>query len=232
MSVLAFSVPITPSRSKASLLMRRLRNVSGKSYWKRTLMISAEVKYVNGEEAKRLIDEEGYSILDIRDKTQYDRAHINSCRHIPLFIENNDNDIGTIVKRTIHNNFVGILFGLPFTKLNPEFVEAVKSQFPSDSKLLVVCQEGLRSAVAASKLESEGFQYISCITSGLQSLKPGTFESTGTVELQNAGKAGLVTIQGKISVVLGTVLICALLFITLFPDQAEKILQANPQDRS
>jgi hypothetical protein len=35
----------------------------------------------------------------------------------------------------------------------------------------------------------------------------GTFESVGKSELQNAGKAGLVTIQGKISVVLGTVLI-------------------------
>jgi hypothetical protein len=79
----------------------------------------------------------------------------------------------------------------------------------------------------------------------------GTFESVGKSELQNAGKAGLVTIQGKISVVLGTVLISkitylttlfhinllhqlttlsyecssagAYLFITFFPDQAEKL---------
>ena len=36
----------------------------------------------------------------------------------------------------------------------------------------------------------------------------GTFDSLGTTELQDAGKAGLVTIQGKISAVLGTVLIC------------------------
>lgn len=36
----------------------------------------------------------------------------------------------------------------------------------------------------------------------------GTFESVGSTELQDAGKAGLVTIQGKISAVLGTVLVC------------------------
>lgn len=36
----------------------------------------------------------------------------------------------------------------------------------------------------------------------------GTFDSVGSKELQDAGKAGLVTIQGKISAVLGTVLIC------------------------
>jgi hypothetical protein len=46
--------------------------------------------------------------------------------------------------------------------------------------------------------------------------------------LQNAGKAGLVQIQGKISAVLGTVLICAYLFITFFPDQAEKLIQLVP----
>lgn len=55
----------------------------------------------------------------------------------------------------------------------------------------------------------------------------GTFDSVGTTKLQDAGKAGLVTIQGKISAVLGTVLICAYLFITLFPDQAEKLLQMS-----
>lgn len=186
------------------------------------------MRFVNGEEAKKLVAEEGYVVLDVRDKTQYDRAHIKSSYHVPLFIENTDNDVGTIVKRTLHNNFSGLFYGLPFTKPNPDFVQAVKGQFPPDSKLLLVCQEGLRSAAAANKLDREGFQNISCVTSGLQSVKPGTFESVGSVELENAGKAGLVTIQGKISAVLGTVLICAYLFVTFFPDQAEKLLAMSP----
>lgn len=92
-----------------------------------------------------------------------------------------------------------------------------------------------RSAAAASRLEEAGYDNIACVTSGLQSVKPGlfpfsfifnllkirtlneilmvlvslgTFESVGSTELQNAGKAGLITIQGKISAVLGTVLVC------------------------
>lgn len=36
----------------------------------------------------------------------------------------------------------------------------------------------------------------------------GVFDTVGSTELKDAGKAGLVTIQGKISAVLGTVLIC------------------------
>ncbi|KAI7742714.1 hypothetical protein M8C21_018498 [Ambrosia artemisiifolia] len=192
------------------------------------LRINAEISYVNGEEAKRLVTEEGYSIVDVRDRIQYERAHIKSCRHVPLFIENKDNDPGTIVKRQLHNNFSGLFYGLPFTKPNPEFVQSVKTEFSPDSKILIVCQEGLRSAGAANKLEAAGFQNIACITSGLQSVKPGWFDVEGSTELQDAGKGGLVQVQGKISAVLGTVLICAYLFITFFPDQAEKILALFP----
>lgn len=193
-----------------------------------SLRITAEINYVNADDAKKLVAEEGYAIVDVRDKTQFERAHIKSCYHVPLFIENKDNDPGTIIKRTLHNNFSGLFFGLPFTKPNPDFVQSVKSQFSPESKILLVCQEGLRSTAAACKLEEAGFQNIACITSGLQSVKPGTFESVGSTDLEKAGKAGLVTVQGKISAVLGTILVCAFLFITFFPDQAEKLLQMAP----
>ncbi|KAG2686971.1 hypothetical protein I3760_09G031800 [Carya illinoinensis] len=204
------------------------RTLPGKLNHRKNLNVKAEVNYVDAEEAKKLIAVEEYAILDVRDKSQYDRAHIKSCRHVPLFIENKDGDFGTIIKRTLHNNFSGLFFGLPFTKPNPDFVQSIKSQFSPESKLLLVCQEGLRSVAAANKLEHAGFQNIACITSGLQSAKSGTFDSVGTTELQDAGKAGLITIQGKISAVLGTVLICAYLFITFFPEQAEKLFQIAP----
>lgn len=194
----------------------------------RRFSIKAEVKFVNAEKAKELVEVDGYTVLDVRDKTQFERAHIKSCTHVPLFVENKDNDPGTIIKRQLHNNFSGLFFGLPFTKPNPEFVQSVKSQFPPQSKILVVCQEGLRSTAAASKLEEAGFENVACITSGLQTVKPGTFDSVGSTELENAGKAGLVTIQGKISTVLGTILVCAYIFVTFFPDQAEKIFQLVP----
>ncbi|XP_042463446.1 rhodanese-like domain-containing protein 9, chloroplastic [Zingiber officinale] len=217
MAVLEFSVTSTP---RFRFLQHRKRAPAA---------VRGEVRYVNGDEAKKLVSEEGFKILDVRDRIQYERAHVaGPCYHVPLFIENKDNDIGTIIKRQVHNNFAGLFFGLAFTKPNPDFIQSVKKQLPEDTKLLVVCQEGLRSAGAADKLDEAGYDNIACLTSGLQSLTPGTFESVGSTELQNAGKAGLVTIQGKISAVLGTVLICAFLFITFFPEQAEKLLQMSP----
>ncbi|OIT04328.1 PREDICTED: rhodanese-like domain-containing protein 9, chloroplastic [Nicotiana attenuata] len=227
-----YSPSLLSSRSNlgSSLLVVKYRGgiVTGKPLRRSAFEIKAEVEFVNADEAKKLVAVEGYAVLDVRDKTQFERAHIKNCYHVPLFIENTDNDLGTIVKRQLHNNFSGLFYGLPFTKPNPEFVQSVKSQFSPESKLLLVCQEGLRSAAAAQRLDEAGYDNIACITSGLQTVKPGTFDSVGSKELQDAGKAGLVTIQGKISAVLGTVLICALLFITLFPDQAEQILALVP----
>ncbi|KAK7259495.1 hypothetical protein RIF29_25103 [Crotalaria pallida] len=220
----------TSNLGTSSLVLKthNARAVPGKLPGRRSLTVKADVNYVNADQAKELVAVEGYTVLDVRDRIQFERAHIKSCYHVPLFIENKDNDLGTIVNRTLHNNFSGLFYGLPFTKPNPDFVQSVKSQFPPESKLLVVCQEGLRSAAAAQKLEQAGFSNVASMTSGLQKVKPGTFDSVGSTELQDAGKAGLVTIQGKISAVLGTVLVCAYLFITFFPDQAEKLFQFVP----
>ena len=70
------------------------RAISGRPIRQRNLSIRAEVNFVNAEEAKKLITVEGYAVLDVRDKSQFDRAHIKSCYHVPLFIENKDNDPG------------------------------------------------------------------------------------------------------------------------------------------
>ena len=67
-----------------------------KPYAKKGFLVRADVNYVNAEEAKRLVGEENFSVLDVRDKSQYERSHIQSSYHIPLFVENKDNDPGSI----------------------------------------------------------------------------------------------------------------------------------------
>lgn len=76
------------------------KSVSRNVIRRRNLRIAAEVRFVNAEEAKELIAVEGYSVVDVRDKTQFERAHIKSCHHIPLFIQNEDNDLGENLSST------------------------------------------------------------------------------------------------------------------------------------
>jgi hypothetical protein len=59
------------------------------------------------------------------------------------------------------------------------------------------------------------------------SMQAGIFEKEGPKELEDAGKAGLVTIQGQFSIVLGTILVLAYLFLQFFPDQAEQLFFTN-----
>jgi rhodanese-related sulfurtransferase len=66
--------------------------------------VRAEVSFVDGDEAKRLVAEEGYTVLDIRDGTQRERAHIKASTHVPLFVENQDNDIGMYVCKMRRRN--------------------------------------------------------------------------------------------------------------------------------
>ena len=72
----------------------RLATRVHRPYRRRIALVRADVNFVNAGEAKRLVSEEGYTILDVRDRTQYERAHIKSSYHVPLFIENQDNDLG------------------------------------------------------------------------------------------------------------------------------------------
>lgn len=65
-------------------------------------VVRAEVSFVDADEAKRLVGEEGYTVLDIRDRAQRERAHIKSSTHVPLFIENQDNDIGSKQLSPVH----------------------------------------------------------------------------------------------------------------------------------
>lgn len=59
------------------------------------MVLKAEVDFVDAEKATELIAQ-GYAVLDVRDRIQFERAHIKNCYHVPLFIENKDNDIGTL----------------------------------------------------------------------------------------------------------------------------------------
>lgn len=52
------------------------------------------MQYLDQEEAKKMVSEEGYTVVDIRDGSQYDRSHIAKSVHVPLFIANEDMDPG------------------------------------------------------------------------------------------------------------------------------------------
>lgn len=109
------------ARSARSNLSLRRRSAGGGA-----IGVRAEVSFVDGDEAKRLVAEEGYTVLDIRDRTQRERAHIKNSAHVPLFVENDDGDIGNTNTPLLSLSLSSVLVFYFFYFKRPNYVDSDK----------------------------------------------------------------------------------------------------------
>jgi rhodanese-related sulfurtransferase len=97
----------------------------------------ATVQRVSPQEAKRLIDEEGYLYLDVRSEPEYAAGHPAGAHNVPLM-------------------FAGAGGMTP----NPDFLAVVSALYPKDAKLIVGCRSGQRSLRAAEALTAAGYTAV------------------------------------------------------------------------
>lgn len=86
------------------------------------------------EEAKTLIDQEGYSYVDVRSVGEFQAGHPTGAYNVPLLEP-------------------GPMGMTP----NPDFMAVMEKLFPKESKLVVGCKAGGRSMRAAGMLEAAGY---------------------------------------------------------------------------
>ena len=102
-------------------------------------------KRVSPDEAKALMDGQGYVYLDVRSVPEFQAGHPAGAYNIPL-------------------NHAGPAGMAP----NPDFLAVVEKAFPKDAPLIVGCQGGGRSARAAALLEANGFTNVVDQTGGFE----------------------------------------------------------------
>jgi rhodanese-related sulfurtransferase len=95
------------------------------------------VKRISPEEAKALIDGEGYAYLDVRSIPEFEAGHPTGAFNVPL-------------------NHMGAAGMSP----NPEFLSVVEKSFPRDAKLVVGCKGGGRSLRAAELMQAAGYTSV------------------------------------------------------------------------
>ena len=95
------------------------------------------VKRVSPEEAKKLIDEEGYVYVDVRSLPEFEAGHPEGAFNVPL----------------MHQGPAGMA-------PNPDFLEVMEKGFPKTARLVLGCKAGGRSARAAAVLEAAGFTSV------------------------------------------------------------------------
>jgi len=91
-------------------------------------------KRVSPDEAKALIDQDGYVYVDVRSLPEFEGGHPQGAYNVPL----------------MHQGPEGMA-------PNPEFLSVMERAFPRDARLVLGCRGGGRSQRAASLLESAGY---------------------------------------------------------------------------
>ncbi|KAM6550644.1 hypothetical protein CsatB_000452 [Cannabis sativa] len=158
----------------------------------RELIRSGTVRTVRPSEAGAVIGDEGFVLLDIRPMWEREKAHVIGSVHVPLFVEDKDNGVLTLIKKWVHFGYIGLWTGQYFTTLNPDFLEKVEENVPDKTtKLLVACGEGLRSLMATTKLYEGGYKKLGWLEGGFNRSKVGDF-----VAIEGSEKLEYATIGG------------------------------------
>jgi len=92
------------------------------------------VKRISPDEARDLVDTQGYAYLDVRSVPEFEAGHPTGAYNVPL----------------MHMGPGGM-------SPNPDFMSVVQKAFPPDAKLVLGCKAGGRSLKAAEMLQSAGF---------------------------------------------------------------------------
>jgi rhodanese-related sulfurtransferase len=97
----------------------------------------SDLRRVPPAEAKRLVDEEGYTHLDVRSEIEFAAGHPAGALNVPFAMPG------------------------PWGMVeNPEFLPVISAMWPKDAKLVVGCAHGVRSLHAARMLAAAGYAHV------------------------------------------------------------------------
>jgi rhodanese-related sulfurtransferase len=136
-------------------------------------MSAMSVKNVRPEEAKDILERDSQSVyIDVRTEQEFSNGHVPKSVNIP------------------------IVWPDPSTRRmtpNPDFVRVVSDHFPKNKRIIVGCQAGGRSQMAAELLSQEGFQDVSNMQGGFGGARDpmGRVVTPGWAQLGFAVETGI-----------------------------------------
>ena len=109
-------------------------------------MVGMGIQNITPEQAKQILDaDSGAVYIDVRTEGEFQNGHVPAALNIP------------------------VVWPDPVTrqmKPNPDFVKVVSAHFSQNSRIIVGCQAGGRSQLAANILGQEGFEDVSNMQGG------------------------------------------------------------------
>jgi len=131
---------------------------------------------ISPKDAKRLLDTEGYTYVDVRSSPEYEQGHPTGALNVPL----------------MHKGPGGMT-------PNAEFFQVIEKLFPKDQKLVVGCQGGGRSMRAAQALLQAGYTNVVDQRAGFggSPSEPGWQPAGLPVESGAGGEHGYEALRAK-----------------------------------
>ena len=125
------------------------------------------LKQVDVKTAHKLQSDEGHTYIDVRSIQEFEKGHPEGARNVPLL--NLDPQTGHM-------------------QPNGEFLSVMRSHYPPETKLLIGCQMGGRSAQAGQVLVASGYQDVANVLGGFGGMRD---RATGQVVHEGWADAGL-----------------------------------------
>ncbi|XP_028764403.1 rhodanese-like domain-containing protein 10 [Neltuma alba] len=159
----------------------------------RKLIESGTVRAIQAREAYKAMSTEGFVLLDVRPPWEREKARPKESVHVPIFVEDKDEGVVTLLKKWVHFGYIGLWTGQYLTTINPDFLAQVEMAIPSkNTNILVACGEGLRSMIALSKLYEGSYRNLGWLVGGFNRSKEEDFpEVEGQEKLQYATIGGV-----------------------------------------
>ncbi|KAG1339104.1 rhodanese-like domain-containing protein 10 [Cocos nucifera] len=157
------------------------------------LIRSGVVRAIPPRDAASALQAQGFRLLDVRPAWEWEKARVVGSLHVPLFVEDTDSGLITLLKKWVHFGYVGLWTGQLLTTINERFLPQVEEVVPDkEDKLLVACGEGLRSMIAVRILHKGGYKNLGWLAGGFNRSGDGDFaEVEGSTKLQYATVGGV-----------------------------------------
>lgn len=140
---------------------------------------------------------EGWTVLDVRNEEQVERAAVKGAVHVPLFVTQDDKSPYGLYREALVFGLGGWWMGARPTVENPDFLNQVKKMIPENGPgVVVICQSGLRSRQAVQVMHNAGYQNLALLEEGLNNVKKDALPTVP--EGANLRTAGAGSIAGKL----------------------------------
>lgn len=153
------------------------------------------VKNVMARDVAKM-QEEGWTILDVRPPSESKKVHVKDAVEVPLFVPDTSLDPASLVKQMSAFGMGGWWLGGTHMVANTKFLSEVQQKVPKDAKVLVACQKGLRSLAACEQISRAGYQNIAWVNGGFDNSKPGDIPTRDGQDIRLAGIGGVSELFG------------------------------------